>query len=271
MAPPWAPPGRLPPRICTFSSSSWRPSHWGRGTALWILFACKRASPRTSPGGKRSLTHPPCLRDPPPPLPPGETTSVLDFDSTIAGDPGRSRHTADFATSRSRFPSTITSRFHAPSAPLTVSRTRAGKSFPTLNHGKYRPEETTKPRVPTARSSSVSRIMRSRLLPVRREHSRTTGGRGPGLCGAISAAGNSPPKGTSYERMRRGGWRLRVDPADASSTPHVVPTFVDRATRFKRKKRSWRTRSPFSSSGTESRIRRFVYTRTYDAGQIGGK
>lgn len=37
-APPWAPRGRPPPRICTSSSSSWRPSHpWGRGTALWCL------------------------------------------------------------------------------------------------------------------------------------------------------------------------------------------------------------------------------------------
>lgn len=111
---------------------------------------------------------------------------------------GRSR---DFPESVVRvFPSTITSRFHAPSVPLTMSCTRAGKSFPTFNRGKYRPEEITKPRVPDCPGffsfSDYAIEIASRtpqaLADDRRKRRRE--GRGKGLCRAISAAGNSLPK-----------------------------------------------------------------------------
>lgn len=61
MAPLWVLRGRLPPRICTFSSSSWRPSHWGRDTALWTLIACIT---RTS-SLEQVLTETSSLRTPP--------------------------------------------------------------------------------------------------------------------------------------------------------------------------------------------------------------
>lgn len=99
MAPLWAPRGRLPPRICTFSSSSWRPSHWGRDTALWILLRVTRALEQvlTANLGDLESTDPS-----------SDTVCVLDFDSTIADDPSdRLIHTADFAelsgTGDSRF------------------------------------------------------------------------------------------------------------------------------------------------------------------------
>lgn len=84
--PPWVPRGGPPPRICTSSSSSWRPSHpWSRGTALWFLLrvTCRYRIPAANV----DLEGPPTVTS-------NDSTSprYLDFDSTIAGDLGWSMH-----------------------------------------------------------------------------------------------------------------------------------------------------------------------------------
>lgn len=183
MAPPWAPRGRLPPRICTFSSSSWRPSHWGRDTALWILLCVARESSSKSWRQAETSSLPTrvygprrrhCLRP------------WLRFNGR-----GWSRPAA--ACGRfCRLPGT---------GHFAILRTTGLADEVPRACGKVIPDVQSRKNIDrkrdseTARSHSVSRIARDRdCFPYVASTSRMDRDGREGLCRAISTAGNSFPE-----------------------------------------------------------------------------